>query len=170
MNKVKTKDCVICGNEFIMYKTTDKCCSYLCQSDYNSRKKGSKTTKSVVSEVYVGINDKVVKYEKELYSIIWNERPHKSYLSKRPLNFEEGSSFYFSCFAHILAKGKAKYPRFKLYSANIVLLHPEEHTLLDQGSEAQRQKYALKYGCNWSKIYALRDELKAKYKTLFPTF
>lgn len=171
--KIKQKACSICGKMFNLFKTTDKCCSFICQAKFNNKynkpkPETTKIPKSLLSDIYVGINDKVVKTEKELFHKIWDEREHKSFLTGRAITIKEGTSFWFSLFAHVLAKGKAKYPCFKLYSRNIILLTPEEHNLLDQGTEEQRQKYALKYGCNWSKIYNLRDELKGKYENLFP--
>ena len=166
---MKTKDCVICGTEFIMYKSTDKCCSYACQSEYNSQKSDSKKKiKQETKSIYVGINDKVVSGELELFNIIWEERDHKSFLSNRPLGVYPGGPLYVNVFAHVLAKGKAKYPKFKLYSKNIILLTPEEHNLLDQGTFAQRDNYAARAGCNWNKVYDLREELIENYMRLFP--
>lgn len=167
MSNLKTKPCIVCGTEFIRYKSTDKCCSFSCYNTHNSQKKKSVSIKND-KKPYVGINDLLVKTEVDLFSRIWEDRPHKSFLSNKPLNFQEKSGLWYNLFAHVLAKGKAKYPRFKLYSKNIVLLTPQEHTLLDQSSKDQRDKYALQNGCNWNKIYDLEEELKGHYKRLFP--
>jgi hypothetical protein len=110
----------------------------------------------------------MVASEMPLFNIIWEEREHKSFLSNHPLGVHPGGPMFVNVFAHLLAKGKAKYPNFKLYSKNIVLLTPKEHNLLDQSSSNQREKYALQHGCNWNKIYDLQEDLKEKYKKLFP--
>ena len=115
----------------------------------------------------VGLNDKCVNGEAELYKIIWDSNEHKSFLSGRPINLIEGSSFWFNVFAHVLAKGKAKYPKFRLYSKNIIMLLPEEHFLLDHCPEEERKKYAELHKCDWNKVYNLRDSLIEEYKTIF---
>lgn len=116
---------------------------------------------------YVGINDYKVNKEVELYQLVWKDRDKRSFLSGQKINIEEGSSFWYNIFAHVLAKGKANYPKFRLYSKNIILLTPYEHMLLDHGSEAQRKVYAGVTGCDWNKVFDLKEELKLEYKTIF---
>ena len=101
-----------------------------------------------------------------LFFEIWNEREHKSFLSGIPLDKFEGSNLFFNLFAHVLSKALNKYPKFILNKENIILLTPEEHTLLDHGTKEQRDKYALEKNCDWDKIYKLEIILKLKYKKL----
>lgn len=102
--------------------------------------------------------------ELALFNDIWANRFHFSFLSGRDLNEFGSSDFYINMFAHVLPKAQNKYPRFKLNPDNIILLHPEEHELLDNGTEEEREKYASWYGCSWDKIWKLRDKLIEEYK------
>jgi len=80
-------------------------------------------------------------------------------------------------FAHVLAKGQNKFPYFRNYLKNIVLLTPGEHALYDDGTEEARILYskeveAASGGINkadWAKLEALKEELKAEYKKYFPS-
>jgi predicted nucleic acid-binding Zn ribbon protein len=164
--KIKLKDCIICGKCFRQWKSTHKCCSAPCQSIHNANKK-KKTKTTLKPKPYLGINDLNVKNEVELYREIWEMRPHKSFLTNKPINIREGGDFWYNIFAHVLAKGKAKYPNFKLYSENIILLSPQEHNLLDFCSESDRKKYALSNGCSWDKVDDHRDKLIDMYKALY---
>jgi len=92
----------------------------------------------------------------EFFKEIWSERDHISFLSNRPIKYFDVKSF-----AHILPKGK--FTKYKYNKDNIILLLPEEHTLLDQGTEKQRVEYSKKWGCNWDKIYMLREHLIKLY-------
>lgn len=143
---------------FTPYKSTDKHCSFSCHNI------GQKKKNQERQQQYSGINDKGVNSEKELFREIWYSRPRVSFLSGKPLKYEEDGQFWVNLFAHVLAKGKSKYPRFKLYSKNIILLTPEEHMLLDQGTEMNRMAYAKKNGCDWQKVYGLREELIKEYE------
>jgi hypothetical protein len=96
----------------------------------------------------------------ELYTEIWNERDRISYISGLPIPF-----FNLSNFAHVLAKGQGRYPKFKYYKKNIVLLLPEEHHLYDNGHSGLRENYTKKYpACDWSKLDTLKAELLEEYK------
>ena len=141
-------------------RTDDK---WLRSLDKKKNKSGKKIF-TITPRPYAGMNDLCVSGEAELYKAIWDSREHKSFLSGKPINLVEGSNFWFNVFAHVLAKGKAKYPKFKLYSKNIVMLTPEEHNLLDHCSSDEREKYAKRTGCDWNKIYNLAEELKEEYK------
>ena len=70
------------------------------------------------------------------------------------------------CFLHILPKGK--WPLYRTYRGNLLLGHYEEHTLIDQGTEAQRQRYkeeweAKGYTVDWDIFYDLQEKLKSFY-------
>ena len=64
-------------------------------------------------------------------------------------------------FAHILAKGQSKFPLFKLYEKNIMLMTFEEHDAWDNGSIEK-----LKADPRWQKVFQLREELIEEYKSL----
>jgi hypothetical protein len=100
--------------------------------------------------------------ELQVFMEIWAERPHFSELSGRPLEQYASTAFFASLFAHILNKGM--YPKFRLNKDNIVLLHPEEHNLLDFGTIDQREAYARKYYCDWQEIYDKKEYLKSIYE------
>ena len=101
--------------------------------------------------------------EKLVFEMIWNERDHVSFISGIHLGDEAKAHF----FAHVIAKGKE--PKLRLVKENIVLLSIEEHSLLDAGTQEQRDKYAeiMKQGgvpVDWSKIDKRKEKLKKKYK------
>ena len=98
-----------------------------------------------------------------LFREIFDEREHVSFLSGRPLYANVDVSIWLCYFAHVLSR--KMYPKFIIKKENIVLLTPEEHSLLDQGTEQKRKEYAEKYHCDWNKIYTLQDELKKEYET-----
>jgi len=111
--------------------------------------------------------------QRDLFLSLWSTREKVSYLSGKPLAHLEGykdnkelAGLFYSIFAHVLSKALNKYPKFRLEPTNIIFLSPEEHTLLDHGTEDQRKKYAKDNNCNWDKVYSLREELKEKYKNL----
>lgn len=90
--------------------------------------------------------------ELNLFKEIWGERPHISQLTGRPLKY-----FDVKYFAHIIAKSKWEVGR--LLKSNILILHPEEHNLLDQGTQKQRDEYAKKWNCDWNFIEELKQKL-----------
>ena len=60
------------------------------------------------------------------------------------------------CYAHILPKGS--YPHLKLVAKNIILVHPDEHTIRDQGTVQQEKQYKERYpDTNWE-TWDLRKE------------
>lgn len=101
--------------------------------------------------------------ERTIFDLIWNTRDRISFVSGKSLQQYEGTDFYPNLFAHVLSKAQNRYPKFKLYDRNIVLLTPDEHYLLDFGTEEQREKYAEEHNCSWQPLYDLRDELKKNY-------
>lgn len=160
MAHYKERQCSECGNTFRQYNSLQKYCSAQCASKNLSKKK------HVKNKEYKGVNNLKVSSEIYLYLKIWETRPQRSFLSNQRLNFAERSEFWYNCFAHVLSKSQSKYPKFKLYSKNIILLTPEEHHLLDHGTEMQRQNYAKKYGCDWKKVYDLKAKLTEEYKNM----
>ena len=112
-----------------------------------------------------------------IFRILWHVRPRKSFLTDLWLREYEGTALFFNLFAHVLPKAQNKYPYFKLYMKNIVFLSPGEHSLYDQGTEEARKLYSQeveaatggKNTCDWGKLAALAEDLKAEYRKYFPT-
>ena len=114
------------------------------------------------------VNDLGVDSEADLFLILYKSGTKKSFLSGKKIYAPESraSSLFYGQFAHVLSKAKDRYPYFKLYSSNIIMLTNEEHMLLDHGTESQRKSYADKHGCDWNKIELLKLSLKREYKAL----
>ena len=98
-----------------------------------------------------------VKGEAEIFNKIWDERSHVCEFTGEGLDQFIDTPFYFSCFAHILPKGR--FPLFKLNPENIRLVYPKFHTIVDQGTKADREKHPewdFKY---WDElIYQMKSE------------
>ena len=65
--------------------------------------------------------------ELELFKEVWNERPHVSEISGKPIHI-----FDINCFHHILTKGA--YPEHRLNKDNIIILTRAEHNDVHQYS------------------------------------
>lgn len=112
-----------------------------------------------------------------VFRLLWTSLPKKSFLTGLWLRNFENTPFFRSCFAHVLAKGQNKYPYFKTYTKNIVLLTPNEHHLWDNGTAEARISYSQevekqsggKTKANWAGLEALAEELRGEYKKYFPT-
>lgn len=105
--------------------------------------------------------------QNDMFIELWNASNKKSVISGRDLsNLEVDSNLWRCCFAHVLPKGK--YPLYRLNKNNVLIVAPEEHSLLDQGTVEQREKYKQKwfskgYEVKWEVFYDLKEELKKKY-------
>lgn len=99
-----------------------------------------------------------------LFEELWKKRKHISFLSGKDLPI-----FDVALFAHVLEKAQNKFPKWKLNPENIILLTKFEHHLFDNGTKAQREKYALEEGCSWEPIYSLYNKLKEAYEKEFGT-
>lgn len=140
-------NCSSCGKEsWIAHKA-----KRLCKTCNDSAKRRAKKKEDEPSMV-------------DLFWEIWNERPRVSFISGKKLDKYEDTDLWYSLFAHVLAKGKAKFPDAKFDKENIVLLTPREHLLLDQGTEEERIKYALETNCDWGRIKRKKIELLGVYK------
>ena len=154
--KHKIGECIDCNNG----KTITLYAGGRCRYHYWKHRDKVKQNKKPLSERSIQGTG-----EKKMFQEIWKTREHISFLSRKGLNVYDGTKFWYSCFAHVLPKGK--YPKLKINPENIVLLTPEEHRLLDQGTEDQRKKYQQEnYYADWDKIFKLKDKLKLKYKNL----
>lgn len=91
----------------------------------------------------------------EVFRYIWEERPHCSFISGRPIINATPKNF-----AHVLAKGLNKYPHFRLNPDNIILVTDEEHDAIDQGTEKKRQKIP----GDWNALDQLRARLLEQYR------
>lgn len=82
--------------------------------------------------------------QREMFEWIWENRPHVSELSEKPLYVKSHYQWHWQ-FLHVLPKGS--YPSYKLNSDNILLALPDEHEKQEQ-YQAFRDKQAelkLKY-------------------------
>lgn len=105
----------------------------------------------------------------EVFRMLWEERSRISFISGEKLDRYHGTEFWFSLFAHVLPKAQNKYPKFKMYKKNIVLLTPDEHHLFDNGTKDMRQKYVEEMAekgvkVDWQKLFDLEEDLKLEYK------
>lgn len=115
--------------------------------------------------------------EVAVFKMVWSLNPPRSFISGFWLREFMGSPFFFNLFAHVLPKAQNKFPYFRYYYKNIVLLTPGEHALWDNGTEEARISYALdveeksggKTKVDWNKLKSLEEELKLEYKKIFPT-
>lgn len=69
----------------------------------------------------------------------------------------------FHClFQHVLRKGY--YTKWKLEPKNIVLLRPDVHTLIDQGTIEQRRSFCKHTGHSFEKYYEHKETLREEYE------
>jgi hypothetical protein len=93
-------------------------------------------------------------------------RPHISFISGLDIDFIDGTTNFKNCL-HVLPKGQ--YPKFRLLDKNIVFGTFEEHILVDQGNEKQREAYSerieAEYGLivDWTKLKDLKEKLLKEY-------
>ena len=90
--------------------------------------------------------------EATMFEVIWNTRPHVSFITGQQLGTEAKSFF----FAHVLPK--STYPEYRLFMENIVLLTYDEHQAWDQRSREDLISNPL-----WNKMFELELKLKLKY-------
>jgi hypothetical protein len=117
--------------------------------------RGKKTPKPIANRKKTG--------ERALFESLWETRAKVSFLSGKDLS-RTPDFLMLNIFAHVLPKGK--YPKYRLNTKNIIFLDPDEHYLLDFGTEDQRQKYAEENNCDWDCIYNLAEKLKKEYGRL----
>jgi len=103
--------------------------------------------------------DAYCNWKNPVFEEVWEESGHRSFLSGEYIRECTKSNL-----SHVLAKGLNKFPEFKYYKKNIVVLTMMEHHLFDNGSAEQRRKYGEEKGFSWKKLYDLREELIIEYK------
>lgn len=75
----------------------------------------------------------------DFYNEIWNDRLHECELTFVSLDWiKPNTSIWKSCFAHILPKSKFK--ELKFNPENIILVHPDIHHLIDNGTYDKLKK------------------------------
>jgi hypothetical protein len=102
--------------------------------------------------------------QQDLFAWLWQEAKDKNGIVTCPYTGERLNRFYntelyWSCFAHILAKGKYTY--WKLNPKNVVVCFPDFHVVCDQGSSLDRANHP-----NWDfRAWDNRkEELKIEYE------
>ena len=76
-----------------------------------------------------------------MFQAIWEERPHLSEISGRPLHPIGHWQWHWQ-FAHVLSKGT--YGKYRLNPDNIMLMLPEEHESQESYEVFQERKIKLK--------------------------
>lgn len=89
--------------------------------------------------------------ELDTFKEIWDERPHFSEISGKPIY-----EFNPHCFSHILTKGA--YGVFRNYKKNIKLVLPEEHDLWEFGDRDELRK-----DIRWNWVFEKHQELISEY-------
>jgi ribosomal protein L37E len=103
---------------------------------------------------------------KQFFDDIWLSRPPISLISGKTLSsFRYNPSLKYSCCAHVLSR--KQFPHYALRDDNVVLITPEEHFMLDNGTEAQREEYSRVSGANWALIEEIKERLYNEYKNEF---
>jgi hypothetical protein len=147
MNYTKST-CSMCKNVNYIINKTHK----LCLSCNNKKLKSKKPIKQNKTSLI------------KLYEDLIQERGFKCQITGNNLNYFPLSSMWRSCFMHILAKGQSKYPHFKTYKKNILIVDPYIHHLYDHGSKDLLIAFIGKEKYNF--ILELQEELKNEYKQL----
>lgn len=87
----------------------------------------------------------------QTFKELWNEMPHISELSGKPLIFDV------HCFHHILTK--QAYPKFLLFKPNIILLTRDEHRQIHDHSFED----LIKKDIRWTEVEKRYQQLKQMY-------
>jgi hypothetical protein len=83
--------------------------------------------------------DNLGKTEIDIFNEIWEERPHVSELSGKPLPYDKSNMKMWVCqFLHVIGKGRS--PSLRLDKDNILLGTPMEHEHQDQYPLFQKRK------------------------------
>ena len=114
--------------------------------------------------------------ELDLFIEIWKDRVspdglHKSEISGRVLDSYLDTDWFLNCFPHIIPKGgilRLTFPNkfireklLRLNKENIMIAHPEEHFLIDQGTEEARAKYEVQHNCDFNVFFEKKERLIA---------
>lgn len=153
--------CSMCddGKEKRLAKRKPPLCGY--HYTVEQRKKSAEKNKDKPKKVYKQLKRTPLSYKRkptgelELFKIMWeNMKEHKSFINGEPIY-----TFNVRNFAHVLAKAKNKFPKFKLYEDCIKLLTFDQHDKWDNGSREDLRKLP-----EWDKMFKLEAELIEEYK------
>lgn len=161
--------CTKCNKETVIVNKTHGLCNVCNKARLSAQKDryGSKNTDNDDNNEhnsqntrYSGNNTK--QSQISLFKTIWDESNKKCQLTGKDLLWiTPYTSHWFSCFAHILPKGK--YPRFKYLQKNILLVHYDIHYQLDMGTVDSILRTIGQEGYN--KWLSLRENLLAEYNS-----
>ena len=148
-NKLGTLYCVLCNNKRLKSEKDNK-----MAVSGNSKRKPQTKVKDII-----GNTDGHIKIQREIdvFHEIWEEREHVSFIDGSYLGDDLNVCF----FSHILSKALNKYPKFKLYKKNIVLMTFDQHFKFDHQPRSHIADLP-----EWQKLFALEEELKEEYKLL----
>jgi len=109
------------------------------RTDKKPKKSTFRTKRERIRDFNWGFDSQV-----ELFDWLWEEARNEEGKVICPytgvdITSLKGKDIYYSCFAHVLAKGR--YPWFKLNPKNVRVVSPAFHTLVDQGTSEQRARY-----------------------------
>ena len=97
----------------------------------------------------------------QVFNEIWEERPHISEISGKPLTERGGFGWHWQ-FSHTIPKGL--YPSYRCEKFNIVLMTLSEHQFYENFTTRDLEKpMYLKYQDKWDALFELRDKLKEQY-------
>jgi len=174
MFKPHIGDCVECTRKGVIIPVKSGLCQYCNHEHKQKNKVQRKTTDSpdlrrgirckddvgrkqeIAREVLRRVSSKKPTGEREVFAEIASERDWRCYVTGVELKELKASTF-----AHCLPKALNKYPLFKLYKPNIVLLADEIHYAWDFKPRSE-----LKKDPRFDKLFALEEELKEEYKLL----
>jgi hypothetical protein len=128
------------------------------RTDKKPKTIAKRTTKASIKAPDFGF-DTQVKMFKHVY--FKARKPIKCLISGRFITdcMEGPIEHWVRFYAHILPKGKYTY--WRLNPRNIIMLHPEAHALVDQGTEEGRAKHP---GWNWDAWDMEVEKAKKEYK------
>ena len=91
----------------------------------------------------------------QLFHHLWDTRKLVCPFSGRDISkFKDDTQMRIICCAHILPK--SLYPLYKLNRDNVVLVHPEFHTIVDMGTKESRDRYPYWQWDKWDNLKALK--------------
>jgi hypothetical protein len=135
-------------------------CSYhqRLMEDKKPKKIAPRTSKEKVHEISFGFDDQL-----SMFQALWEQAQDEKGIVTCPYTKERLNQFYntemwFSCFAHVLPKGRYTY--WKLNPDNIRIVHPNFHKCVDQGTTEIRKQWT---GWKFAEWDALVIEMKEKY-------
>lgn len=140
-----------------------KGCQYKRTDEKYLRKKKEQRDKKYAFPKQIKRTGRTFEYDSQIamFNDIWEERPHVCQFTGENLDKYYGTSFWFSCFAHII--NKKQYPLFKLNPMNICMVSPDFHRIVDQGTFDERKRHP-----EWK--WDIWDSLVEKMKTEYVQF